>query len=422
MPNWTKLATESFYIRNQSKWFLKSLEYLCTHFKYVIAYHNNGYESGFKPKILASNQVFNLKLEDLSKLRPTKNTGICINYDLKNSIEKLESKNHKSFNFNELTVLEADIALEFSFAGLEIRSNKIKAERIFESIENQKVKFQSFDHPEFKSNTSKAEYLSNVSRIKKHIEEGDIYEMCYCLEFLDENYFLEKPHQLYFNLCQKSPKPYSSFLKMDDQFLISASPELFVETKNGKIFSKPIKGTASRSEDLSLDTELKLKLETSQKDRSENLMIVDLVRNDLAKICETGTVKVDEMFGIYSYPTVHQMISTISGDLLQNIDLEQIIKATFPMGSMTGAPKIKAMQLIDQYENFQRGIYSGSIGYFDGQDFCFNVVIRSIQYNSSSQTIGYQVGSAITFESDPEKEYEECMLKSQAVLQSFTQK
>ena len=154
----------------------------------------------------------------------------------------------------------------------------------------------------------------------------------------------------------------------------------------------------------------------SDKDRSENVMVVDLVRNDLSKVCEEGTVKVDELYGIYSFPQVHQMISTVSGELKKNISFTEIIKATFPMGSMTGAPKKRVMELIEQYEKTKRGIFSGCLGYISPNgDFDFNVVIRSIMYNASSNYLSFQAGSAITFYSDPEKEWEECLLKAEAI-------
>jgi para-aminobenzoate synthetase component 1 len=149
-------------------------------------------------------------------------------------------------------------------------------------------------------------------------------------------------------------------------------------------------------------------------------MVVDLVRNDLSKVCEEGTVQVDELFGIYSFPQVHQMISTISGKLKNNISFSEIIRATFPMGSMTGAPKRRVMQLIEQYETTKRGIFSGAVGYIspDG-DFDFNVVIRSIMYNKSSGYLSFQTGSAITFYSDPQAEWEECLLKAEAMKKVF---
>ena len=154
----------------------------------------------------------------------------------------------------------------------------------------------------------------------------------------------------------------------------------------------------------------------SAKDRSENVMVVDLVRNDLSKVCKEGTVRVDELYGIYSFPQVHQMISTVSGELKEEVCFTDILKATFPMGSMTGAPKNKVMHLIEKYEQTKRGIFSGAVGYISPNgDFDFNVVIRSIMYNADTSYLSFQTGSAITFYSDPEKEWEECLLKAEAI-------
>ena len=188
-----------------------------------------------------------------------------------------------------------------------------------------------------------------------------------------------------------------------------------------KNISQPIKGTSKRMQENAVsDEKNKMDLYHSNKDRSENVMIVDLVRNDLSKVCKEGTVKVDELFGIYSFPQVHQMISTVSGELKDNISFQEIIRATFPMGSMTGAPKKRVMELIEQYERTKRGIFSGAVGYISPNgDFDFNVVIRSIMYNSQSGYLSFLTGSGITFYSDPEKEWEECLLKAEAMKNVF---
>jgi para-aminobenzoate synthetase component 1 len=182
-----------------------------------------------------------------------------------------------------------------------------------------------------------------------------------------------------------------------------------------------MKGTAKRElQDEVIDESLRKELRKSPKEQAENVMVVDLVRNDLSKICKEGTVKVDELFGIYSYPQVHQMVSTVSGELQDNIGFSEIIKATFPMGSMTGAPKKRVMELIEEYEISKRGIFSGAVGYLHQNDFDFNVVIRSIMYNATNQYLSYMVGSAITFYSNPEKEWEECLLKASAIKKVLT--
>ena len=219
-----------------------------------------------------------------------------------------------------------------------------------------------------------------------------------------------------------SPNPFSALYKLEDKWLICASPERFLKKEGNKILSQPIKGTSSRFlKDDSKDKKSKEELYASEKDRSENVMVVDLVRNDLARVCNEGTVKVDELFGIYSFPQVHQMISTVSGELKDKISFSEIIKSTFPMGSMTGAPKRRVMELIDQYERSGRGIFSGAVGYITPENaygqagFDFNVVIRSIMYNASEKYLSFMAGSGITFYSDAEKEYEECLLKAEAM-------
>ena len=214
-------------------------------------------------------------------------------------------------------------------------------------------------------------------------------------------------------LGEISPNPFSAFYRLDDKYLMCASPERFLKRTGNHIISQPIKGTAKRVlADVEQDALSKAGLLHNEKERSENVMIVDLVRNDLSKVCVEGSVRVEELFEVLSFPQVHQMISTVGCELVENILFTDIIKATFPMGSMTGAPKKRVMELIEQYEGTKRGLFSGSVGYIkpDG-DFDFNVVIRSILYNSSSNYLSVQAGSAITFACIPEREYEECLMK-----------
>jgi para-aminobenzoate synthetase component 1 len=218
------------------------------------------------------------------------------------------------------------------------------------------------------------------------------------------------------NLGKLSPNPFSALYKVNNKWLICASPERFLKKEGSKIFSQPIKGTAKRSAEKKKDEENRINLGSSQKERSENVMVVDLVRNDLSRVCKKGTVKVEELYGIYSFPQVHQMISTISGELKEGILFAEIIRACFPMGSMTGAPKKRVMELIEQYEKTKRGIFSGAVGYISPTgDFDFNVVIRSIMYNAPAHYLSFQAGSAITFYSDPAQEWEECLVKAEAI-------
>lgn len=274
---------------------------------------------------------------------------------------------------------------------------------------------------DFKHGISKEEYLSIIHQLQARILRGDCYEINFCQEFFSENVSI-KPLAVFQSLLELSPTPFSAFYRLDDKYLICASPERFLKRIGNKIISQPMKGTEKRDlKDTLKDEQLKRTLYFDKKERAENVMVVDLVRNDLSKVCKDGTVKVDELFGIYSFPQVHQMVSTISGELKNNISFSQIIEASFPMGSMTGAPKYKVMELIDEYEPVGRGLFSGSVGYIDPKgNFDFNVVIRSILYNAGTQSLSYYAGSGVTFYSDAEKEWEECLLKAEAITKVFT--
>lgn len=266
--------------------------------------------------------------------------------------------------------------------------------------------------PDFHAITSKRKYIENVLKIKELIQRGDIYEVNYCQEFALNDFELNNMASLYSYVNDKTQAPFSSYLQTEDVWVASGSPERFIKKKGNKIISQPIKGTAARGNDVLADARLKENLRNDEKEQSENVMIVDLVRNDLSKIALPSSVQVDELFEIYSYRTVHQLISTISCEIRPDIHFSEIIKALFPMGSMTGAPKLNALKYIDSFEDFSRGIYSGSIGYFDPNgDFDFNVVIRSLIYHPKDKTLNCPVGGAITAASEPEKEYDECMVK-----------
>jgi para-aminobenzoate synthetase component 1 len=245
-----------------------------------------------------------------------------------------------------------------------------------------------------------------------------LYEVNFCQEFFCEHLQID-PVSLFEKLKRLSPAPFACFLRHNEKFLLCSSPERFLKKEKNKLIAQPIKGTIRRSEsERDHDSQLKEQLRNDPKERAENVMIVDLMRNDLAKSSVPGTVKVEELFGIYTYPQVHQMISTVTSELRSDVHFVDAIRNAFPMGSMTGAPKIKAMQLIDHYEKTKRGLFSGSIGYItpDG-DFDFNVVIRSMLYNRGNKYLSFQTGGAITYDSAAEKEYEESLLKAKAMMQ-----
>lgn len=263
---------------------------------------------------------------------------------------------------------------------------------------------------------SKATYLEAIQKILALIRRGDFYEINYCQAF-EVEHLSAHPVEVYSNLMEVSPTPFACFYKNNNDYLLCASPERYLQKKGNQLISQPIKGTIKRNLHNDADDKLQIeRLQNSSKDKSENVMVVDLVRNDLSRICEKGSVQVSELFGIYSFPQVHQMISTVTGTLSSNTLFSEILEASFPMGSMTGAPKKSVMETIDALEPTKRGLYSGTVGYFNpAGDFDFNVVIRSIFFNSDTKKASYAVGGGITIYSDPEKEYEECLLKAAAI-------
>jgi para-aminobenzoate synthetase component 1 len=272
---------------------------------------------------------------------------------------------------------------------------------------------------EFKRKIEKDSYLETITKLRSHIIEGDCYEINYCTEGYCENTEIN-PAEVFRTLNTLSPAPFAAYYRQQDQYMMCASPERYLRKEGRKIISQPIKGTARRDNDPTKDKELTDQLRNDLKERAENVMITDLVRNDLARCCKPGTVQVDELFGIYTFPQVHQMISTVSGTMKEGIPFTDAIRYSFPMGSMTGAPKFKVMQLIDDYEISRRGLYSGTVGYItpDG-DFDLNVVIRSLFYNQATRYLSYQTGGAITYDSDPEREWEEMRLKAWALEKVF---
>lgn len=341
-----------------------------------------------------------------------------LSYELKNEIENLQTKHEDQLQFpdlfffvpkylialqnNEIKVLIGDEGILQTINAIELNS----------VLENAKINIQQ--------KISKATYIAKINTLKQHIARGDIYEINYCQEFFTENAAIN-PLAVFQQLNALSPTPFAGFFKINNHYILSATPERFLCKRGNRLISQPIKGTAKRNADPKIDEQIKINLKTSIKEQAENVMIVDLVRNDLTKSAVKGTVKVDELFGIYSFAQVHQMISTVSCELNPNIHFIDAIKNTFPMGSMTGAPKIKAMQLIDEYELSKRGAYSGSFGYIDPNgDFDFNVIIRSILYNSTNQYLSFQVGGAITYAAKAEEEYEECLLKASAMMKVLT--
>lgn len=358
-------------------------------------------------------------LEQLQQFLETTNDWCFghLSYELKNEIEQLSSTHESKIGFPVLYFYVPKYVFQLNEQELSIGSftndHAIVFKDIIETPVEKKYAGSSVDVQE---RISKENYISAIKKIQQHILRGDCYELNYCMEFFAENAAID-PVNVYQSLTNISPNPFSAFYKVNHSYLLCASPERFLRKKGNEILSQPIKGTLKRDKtDTAEDELLKQQLYRSAKDRSENVMVVDLVRNDLSRVCKEGTVKVDELFGIYSFPQVHQMISSVSGKLKNDISFAEIIESTFPMGSMTGAPKRRVMQLIDEYEPMARGIFSGAVGYISPEkDFDFNVVIRSILYNAHTNYLSYLVGSGITWYSDAEKEYEECLLKAEAI-------
>ncbi|ELR69337.1 Para-aminobenzoate synthase, aminase component [Fulvivirga imtechensis AK7] len=344
-----------------------------------------------------------------------------LGYDLKNQIEKLSSDHPDHVNFPVIHFYNPEHMLFFQNDSVYVESH-LSPDEVMAGIGavDDQTNYEEAPGREqitIEANTSRSKYIETVNRLKKHIEEGDIYEINYCMEFGASQVRLD-PLTIYQKLVEISPTPFSVFHKFNDSYLICASPERFLKKSGRKLISQPIKGTAKRGVSPYEDEIIKQKLRTDEKELAENMMIVDLVRNDLARSAKTGSVTVEEMFGIYTFRQLHQMISTVTSELNEKVHFVDAIKYAFPMGSMTGAPKIKVMQLIEQYESARRGLYSGAMGFITPEgDFDFNVVIRSLLYNQRLEKLSFQVGSAITYDAIAELEYEECLLKAKAILQ-----
>jgi para-aminobenzoate synthetase component 1 len=359
---------------------------------------------------------------DLGKFRE-KHTGWMtgfLGYDLKNETENLSSGKPDNLNFPDLYFFVPQFLMIINDNQVEIIADN--PQHIFDVIEQLEIKpSDKLTRVDIKNRLKKDVYINTVNKIKEHIKRGDIYVTNFCQEFYTENADID-PLAIFLKLNEISPNPFAAFFKWHHNFILCASPERFLAKRDNKLISQPIKGTAKRGKNIAEDNLIKQQLAEHNKEIQENVMIVDLVRNDLTRSAKQGTVKTEELFGIYSFKQVHQMISTVVCELIEGITAVGAIKNTFPMGSMTGAPKISAMQLMEQYEDSRRGVYSGAIGYFDpDNDFDFNVVIRTLLYNRDNNYLSFHAGSAITYHAEAEKEYEECLLKVKAILEVLGQ-
>jgi len=338
-------------------------------------------------------------------------------FDLKSETEQSPSLLPDFVKFPDLFFFVPEILLLMSPREIQIGLYGNHHQQILEEIENTPVAVKNYITvpADIQNRISKTAYLNAVEKLRQHILRGDCYEINFCQEFFVENIDLN-PRDAYQALNRISPSPFSAFYSVDEKYLLCASPERYLKRNGEKILSQPIKGTAPRDlENEWLDANFRADLAASEKDRAENVMVVDLVRNDLSKICETDSVRVSELFGIYSFAQVHQMISTIVGKPRADLFWTDMIALTFPMGSMTGAPKKRVLELTERYEKSKRGLFSGALGYVrPDRNFDFNVVIRSMLYNGPDHYLAWFAGSAITFNSDPEKEYAECLMKVSA--------
>jgi para-aminobenzoate synthetase component 1 len=339
-----------------------------------------------------------------------------LGYDLKNEVELLTSVHPDGIGFPDLLFFQPETVVGISGGLLVIHTLIETPEKVMEAIKTapKQPRLPSEFPPKMLPRIVTADYLDTVAAIRRHIVEGDVYEMNFCQEFFAENTTID-PLAVWDTLNKLARAPMAAFFRWHDRYLLSASPERFLKKEGNKLLSQPIKGTRRRA--VVDDDAMRAALANSEKDRAENVMIVDLVRNDLARSCRPGTVAVDELFGIYTFETVHQMISTVTGQLLPTVQPLDALRYAFPPGSMTGAPKVMAMELIEQYEKTRRGLYAGALGYFDpAGDFDFNVLIRSIFYDQTAQYVSFQVGGAIVFDSIAEDELEECRVKAGALF------
>lgn len=305
---------------------------------------------------------------------------------------------------DRLTFLEGkDSALHFE-----------TAQQLFQSKERVPENLQ------WKAKIDRDTYIERVNKLKEHIQLGDVYEINFCQSFEVNEVELNSMQPVFHSLWKNNPTPFAALVETNDWMLASASPERFIRKQGNRLISQPIKGTAPRGKTEPEDRKLIRELETNPKERSENIMIVDLVRNDLSQLATKGSVSVDELCKVYSFPTVHQLISTVSCELKESTSFSDILKASFPMGSMTGAPKKAAVELAEQYEGFSREFYSGSLGViYPNGDFDLNVLIRTIVYNAQLKQLSCGVGGAITILSDAEAEYDECKAKVGKILALF---
>lgn len=423
------MRTSIYKSISDPKLFKKQLLLWSQQFREIIYLDSNDYLQNYSSYdcVLAVDAFTSIKtdyhnaFEDLKQYQQSIKDWLFgyLSYDLKNDIEQLQSQNFDGLEFPDLYFFQPKKLFLLKGNQLEIQYLNMCDDEVEEDFEEivkiRKSNVEIEALVTIQQRIPKESYLEKVSKVLEHIHQGDIYEANFCMEFFAENATID-PIEKFIKLNEISQPPFAVFFKNNKHFLLSATPERYLRKEGERIISQPIKGTAKRFLDANEDEQSKMQLDLDPKERAENIMITDLVRNDLSRTAQKGSVEVQEFCKIYSFLQVHQMISTITSKLDSQYSVVDVLKTTFPMGSMTGAPKISVMKIIEQLEETKRGLYSGAVGYFtpDG-DFDFNVVIRSILYNQEKKYISFSVGSAITSQSLPEKEYEECLLKAKAM-------
>ena len=429
------MRTSYIYTIKNTDQYKKQLLQWAQQFREVVFLDSNSYDQKYTSydAVLAVDALTSIKtdyhnaFEDLKVYQQITKDWLFgyLSYDLKNDTEDLKSTNFDGLGFPDMFFFQPKKLFLLKGDQLEVQYLNMCNDEMEEDLEEIRNFIQpltdNLQQLTIRQRISKESYLDKAGKMLEHIHRGDIYEANFCMEFYAEDAVIN-PFEMYGKLNAISEPPFAVYFKNYKQYLISASPERYIRKEDDKIISQPIKGTARRSDDPTEDMAIQKELYKNEKERSENIMIVDLVRNDLSRTAAKGSVEVEELCGAYAFKQVHHLVSTVVSKILEGTSPVDVLRTTFPMGSMTGAPKISAMQIIEKLEETKRGLYSGAVGYFTPEgDFDFNVVIRSILYNETNKYVSFSVGSAITSKAIPEMEYEECLLKARAmhtVLQS----
>jgi len=423
------LRVSEFYTIDNPSLFKEQLLHWAQQFREVAFLDSNNYPQAYSSyDCLLAVDAFTLlqtdydnAFEDLKQYQQTTKDWLFgyLSYDLKNDSERLQSNNFDGLDFPDLFFFQPKKIFLLKGNQLETRYLHLCDDELQEDYQDITTivpqQSTTYESVEVQARIDQKKYIEQVQKMQEYIHKGDIYEANFCMEFYAENATIQ-PLDKFQKLNAISQPPFAVFLKNNQHYLLSATPERYLRKEGEDLISQPIKGTAKRYEDPAADEKAKDDLASNPKERAENIMITDLVRNDLSRTAQKGSVQVEELCGIYSFMQVHQMISTITSKMDEKYSVIDVLRLTFPMGSMTGAPKISAMKIIEELEATKRGLYSGAVGYFTPEgDFDFNVVIRSILYNQKKQYLSFSVGSAITALSVPEQEYEECLLKAKAM-------